>query len=290
MIYFVVVNYYSSTLIQKLIASIPEANSHKYRVIIVNNSPDDQNIHQLSSGKIEVLNNTDNNGFGAGCNLGIKYIATQDRESIIWLLNPDAYFPANNPTNYWEVIEKIWQRWPEISIMGTLIKTPSHDLWFARGTFNASIGRVKGLSHLDGNLKPNEMFPSDWVSGCSLMINLKNFPQIPYFDESFFLYYEDVDFCLRYQRLNHQIALYSGLQVIHQESSITNKNQYQKIFHSSFSYFYFLQKYTSKLVFLLCLTKFIFNIILNLFSNREVSRAKYDGLISFMNKVVFKRM
>ncbi|WP_375339737.1 glycosyltransferase family 2 protein, partial [Okeania hirsuta] len=81
-----------------------------------------------------------------------------------------------------------------------------------------------------------------------MLINLKNFEKCPQFDEDYFLYYEDFDFCRRYAKQGHEIAITQKISVVHQPSSITNKNPELKLEHSIYSYLLSLEKHTSKLV------------------------------------------
>jgi N-acetylglucosaminyl-diphospho-decaprenol L-rhamnosyltransferase len=284
-IYLLTINYNSSKLIQRLIQSLPDPNSPNYQVLIVNNSPEDQDIINLQSDNIQVLQAGKNLGFGGGCNLGIQYLAAQDHQAIIWLLNPDTYFPTETPDHYWNVLENIWLQQQKLAILGTTIVTPDGNPWFTKGLFNPKTGESKDLKLFNQDENPDQLVASDWISGCSLMLNLSRFAEIPHFDESFFLYYEDVDFCLRYRALGYAIALCPSLKIIHQASSITNANQYNKFFHSSFSYLYFLKKHVSYFVFARCLLKFLINMLIKLVLQPDIGRAKYDGLIAFIKKI-----
>ncbi|AFY36953.1 glycosyl transferase family 2 [[Leptolyngbya] sp. PCC 7376] len=283
MIYILTINYNSSALICQLIESLPEPQSPEYQIFIINNSPEDEAIFKLQSSRVKILEPNMNLGFGGGCNFGISHIASQDPQAVIWLLNPDTYFPKQPQKQYWKLINQIWQENSQLSILGTLIETPIGNIWFSQGFFNKHTGRIIDVQELMPS--DNGLVETDWISGCSLMINLEKFKNCPYFDEAFFLYYEDSDFCLRYRALGHQLAVSSELKIIHQPSSITNKNQYAKLFHSSFSYLYFLQRHTSQLVFLICLSKFFLNTVFKLITQPQIGRAKYDGLISFIKKM-----
>ena len=282
MIYILTVNYDSSFLIRQLLDSLPEPQSSEYQIIIVNNSPEDNEVFQLNSSRITILNPKINLGFGGGCNFGIRHIASQDPQAIIWLLNPDTYFPQEHQKQYWKSIKQLWQENSQLSILGTLVETPKGDIWFAQGFFNKKTGQVIEIQeYISSNYSVSN---SDWVTGCSLMLDLSKFEEVPYFDETYFLYYEDTDFCLRYRDLGHQIAVSHELKIIHEPSSITNKNQYKKLFHSSFSYLYFLRRHTNKFVLLICLMKFCLNTALKLVTQPRIGRAKYDGLSSFLKK------
>ncbi|WP_204368602.1 glycosyltransferase family 2 protein [Neosynechococcus sphagnicola] len=84
-----------------------------------------------------------------------------------------------------------------------------------------------------------------WVSGCSLLVQLQNFPECPQFSPEYFLYYEDFDFCQRYANQGHIVAIAPKIGVIHQPSSITNRDRYHKFKYSTYSYLLMLEQYST---------------------------------------------
>lgn len=92
MIYFLTVNYYSTHLIAKLIGSLPNHKNLDFKVVIINNSPNDDSIDNLKDDYVIILNAVKNLGFGNACNLGLEFIYTEDSQAIVWIINPDAYF------------------------------------------------------------------------------------------------------------------------------------------------------------------------------------------------------
>lgn len=91
MIYFLTVNYYSTNLVTQLINSIQASKNISHKIVIVNNSPEDNSIHLLSSESVLIIEAGSNLGFGSACNLGLNWIYAQDNQAIIWLINPDTY-------------------------------------------------------------------------------------------------------------------------------------------------------------------------------------------------------
>lgn len=256
MINLLFVNYFSTQLIKHCLHSIPDALSSFYQVFIVNNSPEDKSIFQLQGEKVKIIDSDQNLGFGKACNLGIKWIHQLDPTGIIWLINPDTYFPKQYTDNYWQSIETFWENHLEISILGTAILTPDNKIWSYGGKFIRSLGLIKPI--IDQRyIEKNSLLECDWVSGCSLMINLKNFKEIPYFDPRFFLYYEDFDFCARYLEQGHRIAATNQITIIHQASSITSRNLVAKVNHSSYGYLLSLYQHTNILFFFAHTLKFL---------------------------------
>ena len=223
MIYLVTVNYYCAEAIAQLIESIQADLGADYTFIIVNNSADDAAIRDLND-KIIIIESGENLGFGRGCNLGLNWIYAKDPQGIVWMINPDAYLIENALMQ----AQLFLSNYPQISILGTIVCEPKGEIWFSGGQFNAKNGKIiaTNIPISDGK-KPYAH--TQWVTGCSLLINLKKFANCPQFDPDYFLYYEDCDFCLRYGKQGHIVAIAQQIKVMHKPSSITNRNINLKI-------------------------------------------------------------
>jgi GT2 family glycosyltransferase len=276
MIFLLTVNYKSSHLIQKLIHSLPDRNEVSYKFLIINNSQDDIDLIHLENDFISIINSQENIGFGSACNLGIRSIFNLDNQAIIWLINPDAYL---SPLQLKDVVE-FFEIYPNISILGTVIYTLEGQIWFSGGRFIPDQGAILQVDPI--HERDQDYIPCDWVSGCSLILNLKNFSEPPSFDPAYFLYYEDLDFCQRYRTQGYTVAITSKFSVIHSPSSITNQNKFHKIKHSTFSYFLTLQKYSPIWIQLMFFIKlFIYALILLPFKT-SVSIGKLVGIKNYI--------
>ena len=281
LIYFVTVNYFSSNLIKKLIDSLEDNQGTKYQLFIVNNSPADGDIAKLQSEVVQVIESEDNIGFARACNLGLQNIYNQDPQAIIWLINPDAYLAENS----WSQVLPLLTKHPQISILGTIIHTPNGEFWFAGGRFLTPLGAILEVDLLSSHLNKDYVV-CDWVSGCSLIINCQNFSQCPQFDPHYFLYYDDVDFCQKYRNQGHLVAITQQIAVIHQPSSITNRNVSNKIQHSTYSYLYCLAKYTNKLIWLIRFFRLFIYALILLLTNPPVGKGKLAGIASYFKYLI----
>ncbi|MGD1713024.1 glycosyltransferase family 2 protein [Dapis sp. BLCC M172] len=115
-----------------------------------------------------------------------------------------------------------------------------------------------------------------------MLINLKNFEKCPQFDEDYFLYYEDFDFCRRYIKQGHKIAITKTISVIHQPSSITNKKPELKLEYSIYSYLLSLEKHTNKLVLIYRLLRITIGALFYLPINYKIAGAKLKAIGKFI--------
>jgi len=287
-IYWITVNYYSTELIQRLIDSIVEARDGAFlpsihdAIIIINNSLDDQSIYKLQSSNILILDSPKNIGFGRACNIGLNWVYQHDPQALVWLINPDVILPKNSLVKATDFFEKN----PHISLLGTVVYTANGELEFAGGEFIRKTGKIAELKSLSQELQTESYVLTDWVSGCSLLINLKKFNHCPQFDEDYFLYYEDFDFCQRYRQQGHLIGLTHEIQVIHQTSSITGQYPALKIQQSIYSYLLTLEKYSDQKVLFYRLFRITFASLFSLIRDPEVSLSKLKGVWLYFQRLV----
>jgi N-acetylglucosaminyl-diphospho-decaprenol L-rhamnosyltransferase len=276
-IYFVTVNYHSALFIAKLVYSLTATTTDfNYKIVIINNSPDDKTIQNLASETVLIIETGCNLGFGNACNVGLKWIYQKDTSAIVWIINPDAYFVGNSYLK----LNSFFSVYPDISILGTVIRTPCNQIWFGGGRFFSSTGTIKNVDLLTSSNA--DYVECDWVSGCSLIINLHNFSECPVFDSKYFLYYEDFDFCRRYSHEGYKVAVTKSLSVIHQPSSITNRYMRKKILYSTYSYLMTLERYTNLFILTLRLIKLLGFAIIFIFIQPDVGVGKIQGVYMYL--------
>ncbi len=280
MIYFVIVNYYSSDFIASLIRSIQASKGVPYTIIIINNSPDDVSIHHLEGDDILILEAGSNLGFGQACNLGLNWIYTQDTQAIVWIINPDTYLLP-------DVLEKVptfFASHPELSIVGTIVYTPTGEIWFAGGEFIPEKGEIRAKKIYSNS--GSSYLETPWISGCSLLINFKKFDICPQFDRDYFLYYEDFDFCRRYASLGHLIVITHQMGVVHEVSAITSKNLAAKFKYSTYSYLLTIERYSSKIILTVRFTRLFLNAIYLITVKPQVAFGKLHGVWLYLRRVL----
>jgi GT2 family glycosyltransferase len=271
-IYFLVVNYYSGSLVERLRQSLFSL-SINYHVVVVNNSTDENLTFLKQYGSISIISAFANLGFAKACNLGLNWIYAQDNSAVVWLINPDAYLRSESFKNLNIVLDYL----ERISILGTIIYTQESQVWFAGGYSSSKSGEIYSKT----DLFETDYQSCDWVSGCSLILNLANFCQCPQFDQAYFLYYEDFEFCRRYACLGHSIFITKLLAVNHQASSITNRNLTSKYKHSTYSYLLTLQRYTSLIVFSARLIRLFVHALFLLLVKPAVGKGKLQGMLDY---------
>ena len=245
MLYLLVVNYHTAELIQQLLQSATQG-THRPPVIVVNNRPDDPGIPALAAKPaLTVLEPGQNLGFGEGCNVGLRYLYDRNPDAWVWLINPDTTLTAGAIA---QVIAAFTAH-SDIAILGTQVQDTTGQLWFEQGWFNPWLGSMTYINSAERRLRADSLpdtpniRASQWVSGCSLVVNCAQFDACPSFDAHLFLYYEDTEFCLRYGKQGQSVAVLSAPIVVHRVSSATSRYPTAKFAHATFSKLYVLHRH-----------------------------------------------
>jgi N-acetylglucosaminyl-diphospho-decaprenol L-rhamnosyltransferase len=147
-----------------------------------------------------------NGGFSYGVNQGVRpSLESGDPAEYFYLLNSDA---APEPGAITKLLEFLEDN-PRAGIAGSRIigtdGTP-HETAFRfhnlRAEFASTAVGIPGLSRFFDPVivampMPTERTRVDWLAGASMLIRRDVFRTAGLFDERYFLYYEETDFCLR---------------------------------------------------------------------------------------------
>lgn len=178
----------------------------------------------LNNYKIYFIDNSKNNrGYAAAINEGIKK-ALKDKIDIFIIANPDV-----------SLLHLRGGKWLDglryFDILGLSFK---QDKKFFYG------GEIDSW-RLSGGLttkKPEKRFQEvDFVSGSLMIIKKELIEKIGYFNEGYFMYYEDVDYCFRAKKAGFKIGIDSENYYYHFEQSKTNPKKEYFIFKNRFRFF-----------------------------------------------------
>ncbi len=178
------------------------------QVIVVDNGSIDDSVSTIRNKfpHVVVLPTGNNLGFTGGNNVGITY-ARQHHADFVWLLNNDTFVD----THVLNVLKAF--RDPVVGICGCKIYfAPGHEFhlnrykenergkvfWYAGGLvdWENMYASHRGVDEVDHGQFDSEI-ETPFVTGCSMMIRQDVFDRIGELDDRYYLYLEDLDFCLR---------------------------------------------------------------------------------------------
>ncbi len=235
-IFFIILHFGDIRTTQECIASIYAHETHPFSLIVVNNAKEKYIAKDFSNKKITVINNKKNLGFAGGVNVGIQ-LALQKKADAVCLLNNDTIF--TKPI----LLELCKQLKGSVGIVGPAIAfNKTHKRLYDMG------GKVKSLflrtSHIEvESIEDKKAKHVTYISGCCMLVKKEVFNKIGLFDESFFLYYEDADFCLRAQEKGFEVVVTSAVTIQHKLSHSAGKMSDLAIYHLLRSGIFFGRKY-----------------------------------------------
>ncbi len=203
--------------------SLKNVTYPNYEIIVIDNKSSDDSLQHLRQvNGIELIENSENSGFSGGVNIGINRALSRKIEYVL-LLNNDTTVDAHFLTAMVRGMESD----ENIGIVGSKIlqMQPNNRIWSAGGKIS---GMTKRTSQYGQGVIDNGQFDQprdvDFVSGCCMLIRREVFERIGTFDEDFFMYYEDVDFCVRAQATSYRVLYWPDAVIWHNESASSNRS------------------------------------------------------------------
>ena len=249
----IIVNYNASRLLKDCIDSIyREATTVPFDIWVADNDSTDTSVPMVRQNfpHVNLIENKENVGFAKANNQAIKK-CTGD---YILLLNPDTIVLQN-------AVEKTVDFMDEnstIGICGCKVLNEDGTLQFACRrsipTPGVAFFRLTGLSRLFPNskvmakynltyLNPNEANEVDAVSGAFLMVRKQVVDNIGTLDERFFMYGEELDWCLRTKKAGWKVMYYPDAEIIHYKGECSKHNSRKAAFEFYRSMYLFHKKH-----------------------------------------------
>ncbi|PLX21832.1 hypothetical protein C0584_01885 [Candidatus Parcubacteria bacterium] len=226
----VIVNYKTRDDVEICLSSVFRdlANSDLNVVVhLMDNSENVDGVKNMLADKfpqVVYIDNGGNIGFGASQNIGLK----KEQARYYLVLNPDVEFIEGE--NVLEEKIKYMEENPEVGIAapktynadGTVQLSCSRNFNF----FDQVARRVKLDErskhfrkkidrYLMRDFDHNETVDVDWLIGSFLFIRPEVFRDIGYFDDRYFMYFEDCDLCRRAWEAGHKVRYVHHLGIKH---------------------------------------------------------------------------
>lgn len=192
-----------SRLVEKLL-NFPQVT----RVIVTFNIP--EHIQLPNATHIRTITNETPQGFAANHNSAFN----ECREEFFCALNPDVEF-MNNPFPL--MLNAFLDKRVALVAPRVVSTSGAHeDSWRQFPSLRIIFGKVLGGDGARYGLRSTgENFEVDWVAGMFMLFRSKVFHKIGRFDDRYFLYYEDVDVCVRIWRSGFRILACPTVCVAH---------------------------------------------------------------------------
>ncbi|WP_040213573.1 glycosyltransferase family 2 protein [Clostridium polynesiense] len=223
LIYIIIVNYNGWNDTLQCIESLNQIDYNNYKVVVVDNDSQESydKIMMEKYPDVIFIQAGENLGFAGGNNIGIDR-ALSDNADYVLLLNNDTIVDPEFLSN---IIEKVKE---EKNIGIATGKIYYHDnkniLWYAGGRFS----NLKGNAYHFGTDEVDRgQFDVDkevtFISGCYMLIPKEVIKTVGNLSEEYFLYHEDVDYCLKVAKKGYKLMYYPNSIIYHKVSASTGK-------------------------------------------------------------------
>ena len=272
----IIVNWKVRALLEKCLNSVlKNSDNLNLEIIVVDNDSQDGTSEMIMMDYEEVIMIAlpKNIGFAAANNLALK----QAKSELIFLLNPDTEI---NP-GFFAKIKEYMDNNPAVAIVGPKIVNPDGSLQLSIRRSPSLISQVFTLLKLQNILGSEKDLDSyvtkaflpllfkirkrfsksktipyylaadfdyqkeqkvEQLMGAAMLIRRAVFEKIGYFDERFFIWFEEVDFCERARKNGLEIRYFPAVSIIHYGgASFSQKNSLRKqlIFNKSLLHYFF---------------------------------------------------
>ena len=213
----------------------------RFKVIIVENSNSSSFKKKIEEDFLNVkcILSSNNLGYAKGNNFGLSLVDTP----YALILNPDTILGENCLQNFISITNKL----KNFAIIAPAIQDEKN-----------SSKNSKVLTEVNS------------VKGFAMFLNMKEFKDIGFFDENFFIYLEEVDLCRRLKQKNKKIYVDPSIIIKHQGGN-SHDDQYDfemelsRNWHWMWSTFYYNKKYNGYLSSIVYVSKKIISSILKYF-------------------------
>ena len=213
-----VLNWNGRDLTLDCLSSLEKITYPNVKVYVIDNGSSDNSVTEIQNQfpDFEIIQLPENYGFSRGNNAGFQLVK-QKADFTIFLNNDtvvDPYF-VEPLINEMESNSTVKQATPKIFYADDL-----EYIWFGGGKINLWAGWIR---HLGIRQKDSTQFSFnrnvDYATGCCVCMRTEDFESIGMFDESFFMYGEDVDLSLRFRDQGGQILFVPESKIWHKVSS-----------------------------------------------------------------------
>ena len=243
-VYVIILNWNGKEETLRCLSSVLEMDYPCYRVLVVDNASSDGSVEAIRAAfpAVELLVNKGNLGFSAGNNEGIQY-ALHGGADYVLLLNNDTQVERNALTALVAGCEAD----PAVGLAsGKVYYFDRPQVIYYAGAKQGRLPllpRVIGVGEEDHG-QYEQAQEVDYVWGQAMLIKRQVIESVGLLDPQFFMYYEDLDYCLRAKRAGYKIVCLPAARVWHKIAKGTEGDYLTRWQYKAASMWRFHRKYS----------------------------------------------
>lgn len=268
----VIVNYCTRDLLRDCLVSIRRDGANAVDLIVVDNHSTDDSAEmvRVEFPEVRLILNLENLGFSKANNQGIKeahgkYILLLNSDTIVFpgALHAMKQFMEERPDAGAVSCRLVYADGRTQPSMGTQSRPGIMELIYrlsglsrlvrgdrARRLLRRYLGFLLGStlrSYLDSYVTADSALEAETISGACLMLRRKAIDQVGLLDENFFMYLEDLDYCIRLRKAGWKLFYLPSTKIVHLVGKSSGGRMRRYSVHSFRSLFYFYSKHYSAL-------------------------------------------
>lgn len=222
-IFAIILNWNNYTDTRKCIESLQKSDYPLARIVVIDNGSHDNSVERLMNdysqdANIHIICNERNYGFARGVNVGIRYALKHAAEFVL-LVNDDAIVDRTCVKQLMVIMETK----NNIGIVGPRVLQHTNTSKICGYGYNYSRFKT-GFTCPEHNKLvkdcPQHAREVAALAGCIMLVRKNVFEEIGFFDEQYFFYDEDVDFCLRAFRSGFKLLYVPSAKAWHKIESV----------------------------------------------------------------------
>jgi len=180
----------------RCLESLRQVEYDNFEVLVIDNgsAPGSADPIEIAFPEVTLIRNEQNLGFSGGNNVGLRYARDTDSKYVL-ILNNDT---AIDPQFVTELV-KVAETDPRIAVVGgKVIQLEKPDrIWAVYGAVNFCQQLVKVWGYNQPVAEFSSQKEVDFVVGCGMLLSTDAVADVGEFDELFFAYHDEVDWCKR---------------------------------------------------------------------------------------------
>ncbi|MCK8490389.1 glycosyltransferase family 2 protein [Spirosoma sp. RP8] len=237
----ITINYNQAVVTCDMLESTRQLTYPNFEIIVVDNGSVENPTERIRQGNYPnatVVVSPDNLGFSGGNNLGVRYA----KGDYLFFLNNDTIVMP-------DLLEKLVEPFLRDATIGvTCPKIRYHDQpnviqYAGYRPLNPYTGRTWSIGLMEPDKGQHDQpGPTPFAHGAAMMVSRAVLERAGSLDDSFFLYYEELDWSARIRRAGFQIYYQAEALIYHRESMSVGKMNAMKVYYHVRNRLWFMRR------------------------------------------------
>lgn len=229
----VIVSYNTREILKRCLGSLPK----KFEIFVVDNASSDDSVTMIRKNfpKVKLIINKENLGFAKAVNQALRVI----QNGAVLLLNSDTLVKGKTLNKLIEFEKQVQPAIIGLKMLNT-DGTVQGSCFYLPTVKRAILEYLLGKKNYFSKYAPQGKNPVEVeaVSGGAMMISREVIDKIGLFDERFFMYFEDLDYCRRAKKTGLKVYFLPTAEIIHEHGAsgiklAGSKDQWKRLIPSS---------------------------------------------------------